>query len=136
LYVVRVADIENLKLIVTRDISVAATATIGIYLTVLVEVTLDGYLRVVPGGRRDILPFWRAWSTSRVVQVCRRFDFSVAVEVVIVYQIRIGGGQPVGRHVAVRVIGILYLDDGIDPSVRTLIRVISGDEGEATREGS
>jgi hypothetical protein len=31
---------------------------------------------------------------------------------------------------------LLYLDDGIDPSVRTLIRVISGDEGEATREGS
>ena len=134
MYVVRVADVEDLELIVTRDISVAATATVGVDFAVLVEVALDGYLRVVSGGRRDILPFWGAWPTSRVVQVCRGFDFSVAVEVVVVYQIRIGGGKPVGWHVVMRVIGILYLDNRIDPSVRALIQVIPGDEREAPRE--
>tara|TARA_B110000263_G_scaffold222389_1_gene211435 strand:- start:2 stop:412 length:411 start_codon:yes stop_codon:yes gene_type:complete len=134
LYVVRAADVENLKLIVTRDISVATATTVSVDFAVLVEVALDGYLRVVSGGRRDVLPFWIARPSGRVVQVCRRFDLAIAVEIVIVYQIGIRSIQSVGQQVVVRVISILNLDDWIDPSVRALIRVIPGDEREAPRE--
>jgi hypothetical protein len=128
LYVVRAADVENLKLIVTRDISVATATTVSVDLAVLVEVALDGYLRVVPWGRRDVLPFWIARPTGRVVQVCRRFDLAIAVEIVIVYQIGIRGIQSVGQHVIVRVIGVLNLDYRVDPSVSIIGRIVSGDE--------
>ena len=84
MYVVRAADVENLKLIVTRDISVATATTVSVDLAVLEEVTLDGYLRVVPGCRSDVLPLRVARSPGRVVKVCRRFDLAIAVEVVVV----------------------------------------------------
>jgi hypothetical protein len=128
LYVVRAADVENLKLIVTRDISVATATTVSVDLAVLEEVALDGYLRVISGCRSDVLPLRVARPPGRVVKVCRRFDLAIAVEIVIVYQIGIRSIQSMGRHVVVRVIGVLNLDYRVDPSVSIIGRIVSGDE--------
>ena len=82
--VIRVAYVEDLELVVARNICKAATSPIAIYLAVLVEVPFDSYLGVIPWGRSDILEFLTTGPPSGIIELRRRLDVAIAIQVVVV----------------------------------------------------
>ena len=121
---VRLADVEDLKLVVGGDVGEAAARPVPVDLAVLEEVPLDGYLRVVPGRGPDVLVLVEAGTACHVVQVGRRLDLAIAVQVVVVDHLGIGRLQPVCHQIAVRVVLVLYLHDRVDPLPIIGIRVV------------
>ncbi len=71
-------------MVVAGNICKAATSSIAIYLAVLVEVSFDSYLGVIPWGRSDILEFLTTGPTSGIIELRRGLDVAIAIQVVVV----------------------------------------------------
>ena len=79
------------------------------------EVALNRNFRRVAGRRSDVLEFRIARTSGNVVQLGRRGNVSVAVQVVIVDEQHVFGLQSVSHEIAVTVIFILNFNHRVDP---------------------
>ena len=113
--VVGLGNIKDFELIVRRHVSVAPARSVGMLYTIFHEVAFDGDLRRVSGCWPDVLEFRIALAPGHVVQLGWGGNVAVAVEVVVVDEEHVVGLQPVCHEVAVAVVLVLDLHDGINP---------------------
>ena len=113
--VVGLRDVKDLELVVRRDVGVATAGAVGMLHAVFEEVALNRNFRRVAGRRSDVLEFRIARTSGNVVQLGRRGNVSVAVQVVIVDEQHVFGLQSVSHEIAVTVIFILNFNHRVDP---------------------